>query len=597
MIQSANNYPLSVLFNPEQNLKYSIPKYQREYVWQRKQWEALFDDIWENERGHFLGSIICINQSQDAHQALRLELVDGQQRITTTSLLYAGIYETLKKFESEDDEIKVELINIRNRLVQNTDRSVMRLEPSLQGKNYEDYRWVLYHNKILNKEVARPSSFGKRRIGRAYHYFVDRLNQQDADGTRLFELEKILLFLRKLNSASMVKIEVSSHSDAFTLFETLNNRGEPLSALDLIKNRFLDVLEQKQINSIDYNFEIWTRLLENLTDDARTQQRYLRHYYNTFKYKPEIEVRRISKATRSNLIVIFGNLIDQDVQQIFADLYEKSKIYRRLVIPDDEENNDATTEALHDLYRIGGIPSLGFLMYVIAEHSSLPEEELTKIVKLLTRFFVRRNVTDTPPTRDLDKLFIELVEHCNQQENTPTIGTVREFLKKTSWNISDELFEAKLKGNLYTENTDATRFILCSIEASHQNNENQTDLWRRYGSGQFYWTIEHILPQGKNIPLGWIDSIADGDEALARQIQEEYVHRLGNLTISGYNTTLGNLSFDKKRDRKDNKGNFVGYRNNLYLNRELAQKEEWNVAAIEARTAWLVEECLELFAL
>lgn len=350
MIQSASNYPLSVLFDPTQNLKYSIPKYQREYVWQQKHWEALFDDVWENEKGHFLGSIICINQSRDVHQTLHLELVDGQQRITTVSLLYAAIYSVLKAQNSKDEEVSVELINIRNRLVQKSDRANMRLEPSLQGKNHADYQWVLAHNKILNAEIDRPSSFGKRRIGRAYHYFESRFTQKDADGTPLFTAAELVAFLDKLNGASMVKIEVNSHADAFTLFETLNNRGEPLSALDLIKNRFLDVLEQKEVRTIDQNFDTWTRLLENLTDDARTQQRYLRQYYNTFKYKPEVEVRGITKATRSNLIGIFGKLIDQDVQHIFDDLYAKSKIYGRLVKPHHEANSTALTEALLDLY-------------------------------------------------------------------------------------------------------------------------------------------------------------------------------------------------------------------------------------------------------
>jgi len=223
--------------------------------------------------------------------------------------------------------------------------------------------------------------------------------------------------------------------------------------------------------------------------------------------------------------------------------------------------------------------------------------ELTKILKLFTRFFVRRNVTDTPPTRDLDKLFIELVDYCHQQDPTPTVMSIKEFLSKPAWSISDELFETKLRGNLYTDNTDATRFILCSIEASHQTNETQTDLWKRYESGQFYWTIEHILPQGKNIPAEWVEMIAPGDAKRASELQGGYVHQLGNLTISGYNTTLGNLPFDKKRDRKDNKGNFVGYKNNLYLNRELAHTESWDVGAIEARSVRLVEECLGLFAL
>ena len=77
---------------------------------------------------------------------------------------------------------------------------------------------------------------------------------------------------------------------------------------------------------------------------------------------------------------------------------------------------------------------------------------------------------------------------------------------------SDELFEQKLRGNLYDENPEATRFILCSIEALHQTKEIYTDLWSRDNSNKYIWTIEHIFPEGQNIPQSWVDMIANGDK-------------------------------------------------------------------------------------
>ena len=102
--------------------------------------------------------------------------------------------------------------------------------------------------------------------------------------------------------ALLVKIEVSTHSDAFTLFETLNNRGIPLSALDLIKNKLLAVLEKQGHETLDANFEKWNNLLEDLSEDYAIQQRYLCQFYSAFKYKPDVEVKGISRATRSTLI-------------------------------------------------------------------------------------------------------------------------------------------------------------------------------------------------------------------------------------------------------------------------------------------------------
>ncbi len=598
MIQSASHYPLSILFNPEQNLKYTIPKYQREYVWQQRHWEALFDDINEGDKGHFLGSIICINHSTDVLQTLRLELVDGQQRVTTTSIFYTDIYSWLKQqADQDDDDIRVEMAGIRNKLVQKNSPNVIRLEPSLQGKNLPDYEYVLNQVGLLRRDVDKLANVGKRRIFRAYQYFLNRLNETDESGNPRFNTAAVLVLLEKLNAASMVKIEVSNHSDAFTLFETLNNRGEPLSALDLIKNKLLDVLDKENINTLDQNFDRWTRLLDNLTDDPATQQRYLRHYYNAFKYRPEVALKGFSTATRSNILLIYSRLIDADVRQIFDDLFEKSKLYGRLVRPDHPDNPATVTAALLELQRIGGVTSQAFLLFLMANYPAISSADLAAIIRLLVTFYVRRNITDLPPTRNLDRLFIELIDWCRQQDQAPTVAYIQEFLRQPAWYVSDEAFRQKLSGNIYQDNVDAARFLLCSIEEHHHTQETNSDLWRRLESGQYVWTIEHILPQGKNLPPEWVSMIGGTDASTAQQIQESHVHKLGNLTISGYNSTLSNLPFNAKRDRKDQKGHFVGYKNNLYLNQELAQQESWSISDIERRTKILVDACLALFAL
>ena len=95
--------------------------------------------------------------------------------------------------------------------------------------------------------------------------------------------------------------------------------------------------------------------------------------------------------------------------------------------------------------------------------------------------------------------------------------------------------------------------------------ETWVDLWK-YEGKLFVWTIEHIFPQGENIPASWVTMIADGDAKKAKAIQEIHVHKLGNLTISGFNSALGNKSFKDKRDRTDSKGREVGYKNGLKLN-------------------------------
>jgi uncharacterized protein with ParB-like and HNH nuclease domain len=593
MIKSAQNYPISSILDTEAKVRFAVPKYQREYVWKKTHWEDLFDDIHANPAGHFLGSIICINRSDDTYQTQELELVDGQQRLTTLSLLYAAIYAQFAKFPDLDDETKHELYNLKYRLLVKGGNKVLRVEPSYQNKNCQDYKAVLEKVGIL-EDVEQPANLGNRRILKAYRYFEERLDQVNNREERLFPVPALRQLMEKLNAASLVKIEVNSHSDAFVLFESLNNRGEPLSALDLIKNKLLAVLEKQQADSIDENFKKWNRLLENLTDDYSVQERYLRQYYNAFKYKDEVGVKGFSLATRSNIIQIYEKLIDKDAKVIFGDLFEKAKLYNRIIAPNDDSVPQKVAEQFRDLERIGGAPAYVLLLYLLAERSSA---DLAAISEFLMKFFVRRSLTDQPPTRDLARNAITLIDVLRKQPNDDVLDIIQKEFRKQGWIASDDVFRAKLEGNLYEENVDATRFLLCKIEESHQTKEKFTDLWKRDSGGDYVWTVEHVFPQGPNIPESWVKMIAGGDEAKGKEYREKHVHKLGNLTITGYNSKLGNKSFAEKRDRKDAAGKLVGFRNGLHLNVELREKDAWTVQDIEARTKFLVNEAVKLFSI
>jgi hypothetical protein len=138
--------------------------------------------------------------------------------------------------------------------------------------------------------------------------------------------------------------------------------------------------------------------------------------------------------------------------------------------------------------------------------------------------------------------------------------------------------------------------VLCALEESRMTRETQVDLWALKGK-QYIWTIEHIFPQGDNIPASWVVMIADGDTQLAEEYRQSHVHSLGNLTISGYNSALGNKSFEEKKNRMDSQGRKVGYNNSLYLNESLVKEESWSVKKIEARTDKLVAEVIEKYPL
>ena len=150
---------------------------------------------------------------------------------------------------------------------------------------------------------------------------------------------------------------------------------------------------------------------------------------------------------------------------------------------------------------------------------------------------------------------------------------------------------------MYAENLGVTRFVLCTLAQKGMTVETQVDLWRMNNNNQYVWTIEHIFPQGANIPACWTKMIADGDVDRAHEIQSLYVHTLGNLTITGYNSTLSNRPFEEKKNHKDSNGNFIGYKNGLNLNADVCDKDSWTLDIIKARTERLVKEALEAFKL
>src|SRR3989344_9474506 len=135
MINNANKYTIADIFSPEKQLKYTIPKFQREYTWSKDNWEELLNDIIESDGNHFIGSIICINKEADVLQTAQLELIDGQQRLTTISLLFCAIYKALSDLSTQNEDIRLELGNLKWRVVQKRENNALKIELSHQNKN------------------------------------------------------------------------------------------------------------------------------------------------------------------------------------------------------------------------------------------------------------------------------------------------------------------------------------------------------------------------------------------------------------------------------------------------------------------------------
>lgn len=609
MINSVEDPTVANILSTDMLKIYDIPRYQREYTWNQRDWANLYDDITQNDAGYFLGSFIVVNGTVNSKMdTIHYEVIDGQQRLTTLSLFLAALYARIMEHkDSIDDDMMLDDIRpLRNRLILKSDKSMTRVIPQVQNHNLEDYRWILKEHIGLDAVMQKPKFLGLRKMSKAFNYFYDRLGE-DVGGRDGIECVRCLLDIcRLVCSAVVVQITVDSHADAYTLFASLNNRGVPLSAVDLIKNMLLGKVAGVEDGQLDYYFERWQEVLHNLGDDYKTQERFFRQNYDAFRRevnKPFIgesgsQLPLGSVATRSNLLKIYEKRMEADggALKVLDELTENSALYSKIIGLDQESPDSELSHQLLELSRAQGVASYLMLLFLFKKKDQLElkDETLALLVRLLVRFFVRRNLTDTPPTRDLERLFISICESLESEELKGIAAA--EYIKKrlVVVSASDASFKERLEGPIYDVNPDMTRYILTVI-ASPSVTKEMKPLWERYASGNYVWTIEHIFPQGKNIPDEWVKMVADGDMSKAIEVQEKQVHTLGNLTITGYNSKLSNMPFVTKRDRKDVYGANVGYRNGLNLNDELVNTDTWTSEQIQERTDKLVGLTLKAF--
>lgn len=605
MIQSVNKYHIHEIFSANGNFYYSIPKYQREYTWSYREWEALYDDISENNPEYFIGSIICIPLGDAINPYM--EVIDGQQRLTTISLFLSAIYNRLKQckdyLEEDDEDV---LPSLRKSLKSTISPNEMKLVPQVQNHNQDDYNFIMTELGLKKSASTKHSYFGVRKVSRCYSHFL-YLMDKEMEGMEPNEKVVFLLGkLDKLKQAMLVKMEVSTHSDAYVLFESLNNRGTPLTAIDLMKNLIMAKAENNKLTTDDC-FNRWQQLLTYLSDDYSSQERFFRQYYNAFKHSLNDPFRSDNDrkkdplgvvATKSNLLNIFEKLISKDLPMFLEDILKCGKYYSMLILQDQDDN--AFKKNLEDLEHIQGAPSYLLLMYLLKYQTELQlsDANINKVIELLNKYFVRRNLTDYPGTRDLTRIFMDIITRIEDDEpkGVEVIKLVVEILSNSNNCASDELFRQRLEGDIYKDNVGAARYILCKLAENAMTQETWTDLWARTPKNVYIWSIEHIFPEGENIPQCWIDMIAGGDANLAKKYLNEYTHKIGNLTITGYNSTLSNKSFVEKRDRQSKDGKrFIGYKNGLDINKDIATKESWTIADIKARTTLMVNELMKIY--
>lgn len=603
----ANNRKVNELFNAtDKNKTYRIPPYQREYVWKIKDWDFFINDIdsseIDNGESHFLGSIITINDKENKC----IDIIDGQQRMTTISLVLTAINHVAINREDSTDLKK----KFRNMITYSSDsvaidETIPRLIPSLQKNDKENYLALLVKNNLItdcSHEIDENSN-----IIKAFNYFVEILEE--------FSNEKLLTFYDKLNATVLIEISVSDYNSANRLFETLNNRGQELTPMDLIKNIIFSKVKE---NTIESSMEKWNKLIKYL-DKATIQERFLRQFYNAFSFKKEINVLNKKKISASNIIDTFQKILEKnDAKDIFNDIFEKSKIYgifegtfplNKLEFVDFNNHNIKLLEYnLFELKKIGTAPAYVYLLFLINENiesGNISASDIIEIITIIKKYFIRRTLTGVPGTNALDDIFINLIEETISYLN----GDIPEYslpdivigvLQNNNKYATDELVIQELNGDIYEEHKDILKMLLVMYENSQVGEKEHTkDLWENVNNNRGkiieYYTIEHILPQTIDKEKTWIKMLSDNEEK-SKELHEQHINKLGNLTLTAYNSNLGNKSFEVKKNKKDEDGKYIGYlsERNLKLNDDIKNEPKWQVGNINNRTTKIATILLDL---
>lgn len=597
-----------VLFNgnvQSNNVAFNIPEYQRAYVWSRRDWEALFDDIIDNPDGHFVGAIICVEQGATADGFCAIqEVVDGQQRLTTLSLLLAAIYDAFGRCELSADEVDIRRQIGRQLTVK---LSGGRIRPRVyphNPDNVKDYLLILsgcglFEGYELDFDEPLGELDGRRPITKAYRYFCKRIEMYAEGG-----LEGLVRLYRLVNATVIVRILAGSHSNANALFETLNGRGVPLAITDLIKNRLFAALK-KDAGGYAKSLKIWDVAMEPITHDAAgkeisggEQERFFRQSYNAFRSEWGGDAE-FGIGKRANLFDLYVKMIDANCQRVLEQISESARIYRQL----QGEVFSKLQKCFQDLRRINGATSYTLLLYLEKNRQALglDDADFEKICRLLIKFFVRHSFTSTPSSNTLDGIFIGFVGEI--EKNSYKGAAIHENLARVlkeryKVDAGDERFKVALREATFEKGSnDALRFVLVKL-AEKPFKGVAPNFWEMEATNgqirrqQFVWTIEHILPQSLN--AAWIKILAGGNETAAKKIHEEYVHRLGNLTLTQNNVEIGNKIFVEKKKLDYDGEHFLNSKGGL--NEWICAQTEWTPEKIDARTAMLADSIAEIFA-
>ena len=551
----ASERKITKLFS-ESDTVFSIPVYQRDYNWQEKQCQRLFKDILQtgkNEKvsSYFLGSIVYIHDGIYGVGEKEFHVIDGQQRMTTLTLLFLAIYFKLKGTILAKDADK-----IYNQYVVNP---YSEKEIKLKLLPPEENLYIL--NKISHNKFNELEAFQDRNMLKNYLFFEKELESLSFDDMKHLSngIEKLIYIDIALEKGK---------DDPQKIFESLNSTGLDLSQGDLIRNYILMDLERGEQNRI-YK-EIWIPIENNCkVSDGSEITSYVSDFIRDYL---TLKTEKIS--SKPKVFETFKTYYEKENDEKLEDMKKYSEAYSYIIKPSLEKDRDIQRE-LEYLKSLDKTVINTFLIGILKDYKDniLEKDELVNILILLQSYLWRRYITEKP-TNALNKIFQgmygKISRSGNYYENLVDVLMAEDF-------PTDEELESALKLKNVYKDKEKLNYVFKKLENYNHNELIDFDNEKI--------TIEHIFPQKPN--KAWKENYSDNE--LEQMIS--FKDTISNLTLTGSNSNLSNKAFHEKRDDEVH-----GYRNSkLYMNKYLGRLEEWNLLSMEARFESLYDDIIKIW--
>jgi uncharacterized protein with ParB-like and HNH nuclease domain len=537
--------------------QFIIPIYQRTYSWTEKQCEQLWDDIIQvakNEEipAHFIGSIVYIEKGlYQVSNVPQLLVIDGQQRLTTLSLLLAAYAKALEK-KVDGDEITTKKIN--NYFLFNNEEDGEKRYKLILTQSDKD-------TMINLLEGRNPSERYSKNIIKNFEYFKNQISESDID---------LDLLYRGICKLIIVDISLdSNHDNPQLIFESLNSTGLELSQADLIRNYVLMGLDPESQERIYKNY--WYPIEDGFRhSESKTNfDRFMRDYL-TLKSGKIPNIRDVYSSFKE-----YFAFTDKSVDDLISDIHHFSKFFTKLIF--EKENDAELNKIIHHINALKVDVAYPFLLEVYVDFSNgkISREEILEIFSMVENYVFRRSMCDVP-TNSLNTTFANLTTEIDKEKYLESVKAYFILNDSSRRFPSDNEFKDKFIAKDVYNTIRIRKYLLAKLENYERKEPVNID----------DYTIEHIMPQNKNLSEEWKKDLGtDWNE-----VQEKHLHTIGNLSLTGYNSELSDKPFLEKRNMV---GGFAD--SPIRLNGDLSKLDSWNEDEILKRANSLSNKAIKIW--